>query len=214
MYNTEAAFSKALTARLRKEHIRVTRIESHGTGNGIPDMFVDGRGVDTFLELKNDPTLSIYNKVIKVAWRPGQKAWMFEYFCKHTTKSCLTLVACCDGIIIIPMYSTFPDDRVYNPTGISYEDLKQFRLSRILDAMQEFFLINDHCEPPAKHTYLDYINAFVDKFYPGIDYDPECLWNPELLDKTIDLKVFNSSKLNMILTLEATILNSKEKEDG
>ena len=46
MYKTEAEFSKALTARLRKEHIRVTRIESHGTGNGIPDMFVDGRGVE------------------------------------------------------------------------------------------------------------------------------------------------------------------------
>ena len=88
MYRTEAEFSKALTARLRKEHIRVTRIESHGTGNGIPDMFVDGRGVDTFLELKNDPTISIHNKVIKVAWRPGQKAWMFEYFCKHTLKNC------------------------------------------------------------------------------------------------------------------------------
>lgn len=214
MYRTEAEFSKALTARLKREHIRVTRIESHGTGNGIPDMFVDGRGVDTFLELKNDPTLSIHNKVIKVAWRPGQKAWMFEYFCKHTLKNCLTLIACCDGIIIIPMISTFTDDRVYNPVGISYEDLKQYRLSRILDAMQTYFVIHDHCVPPAAHTYLDYVNAFVDEFYPDVDYDPECLLNPDLLDKTIDIKVFNYIKLDMILTLEATLLNSKEKKDG
>lgn len=214
MYRTEAEFSKALTARLKREHIRVTRIESHGTGNGIPDMFVDGRGLDCWIELKNDPVLSIHNRVITVAWRPGQKAWMYEYFIKHTTKNCLTLVACCDGIIIIPMFSTFADDRVYNPIGIFYEDLKQFRLSRILDAMQTYFVIHDSYVPPAEHTYLDYINAFVDEFYPGIDYDPECLWSPDLLDKTIDIKAFNSGKLNMILTLEATILNSREKEDG
>ena len=214
MYRTEAEFSKALTARLKREHIRVTRIESHGTGNGIPDMFVDGRGVDTFLELKNDPTHSINSKNIKVAWRPGQKAWMFEYFTKHTTKSCLTLVAYKDGVAIIPMTSTFPDDRAYDPQVISYEDLKQFRLSRILDVMQGFFYIRDSFVPAGDHTYLDYINAFVDLYYPGIDYDPECLWDPDLLDKTVDMKYFNNHKLNIALTLEATILNSKEKEDG
>lgn len=214
MYRTEAEFSKALTTRLKREHIRVTRIESHGTGNGIPDMFVDGRGVDTFLELKNDPTHSINSKNIKVAWRPGQKAWMLEYFRKHVIKNCLTLVACKDGITIIPMVESFPDDRVYDPQVISYEDLKQIRLSRILDAMQTCFFVNDSCVPPTAYTYLDYINAFVDEFYPGIDYDPECLWDPDLLDKSIDLKYFNNHKLNIALTLEATILNSKEKEDG
>lgn len=209
MYSTERAFSKALTARLKREHIRVTRIESHGTGNGIPDMFVDGRGVDCWIELKNDPTLSIHNKVIKVAWRPGQKAWMLEYYIKHTTKNCLTLVACCDGVIIIPMMSNFTDDKVYDPQGITWKDFNQFKLSRILDAMQESFFIHDNT-PPDEHTYLDYVNAFVDKFYPGIDYDPECLWNPDLLDKTASIKIFNCNKLNMILTLEATILNNKE----
>ena len=214
MYRTEADFSKALTARLKREHIRVTRIESHGTGNGIPDMFVDGRGVDTFLELKNDPTHSISSGNIKVAWRPGQKAWMLEYFRKHVIKSCLTLVACKDGVVIIPMTESFPDDRVYNPQVISYEDLKTFRLCRILDAMQTCFFIHDRGVPPVAHTYLDYVNAFVEEFYPDIDYDPECLWDPDLLDRFVDLKYFNNHKLNMILTLEATFLNSKEKEDG
>lgn len=80
--------------------------------------------------------------------------------------------------------------------------------------MQTCFFIHDSCVPPATHTYLDYVNAFVDEFYPGIDYDPECLWDPDLLDKTVDIKYFNNHKLNMILTLEATILNSREKEDG
>lgn len=213
MYRTEAEFSKALIARLKREHIRVTRIESHGTGNGIPDMFVDGRGVDTFLELKNDPMHSINSKNIKVAWRPGQKAWMFEYHIKHVTKSCLTLVACKDGVAIIPMTSTFPDDRVYDPQVISYEDLKQIRLSRILEVMQDYFIAGTFKET-LEGNYLDYINAFVDLYYPGIDYDPECLWDPDLLDKTVDIKYFNNHKLNIALTLEATILNSKEKEDG
>ncbi|MBR6135017.1 MAG: hypothetical protein IKQ22_00825 [Clostridia bacterium] len=213
MYRTEAEFSKALTARLKREHIRVTRIESHGTGNGIPDMFVDGRGIDTFLELKNDPTHSINSKNIKVAWRPGQKAWMFEYHTKHITKSCLTLVACKDGLVIIPMTSTFPDDKVYDPQVISYEDLKTFRLYRILEAMQDYFLVGTFKET-LEGNYLDYVNAFVDEFYPGIDYDPECLWDPDLLDKHANISYFNEHKLNMILTLEATILNSKEKEDG
>ena len=214
MYRTESEFSKALTARLKREHIRVTRIESHGTGNGIPDMFVDGRGVDTFLELKNDPAHSINSKSIKVAWRPGQKAWMLEYFIKHTTKNCLTLVACKDGVAIIPMASTFPNDVVYDPQVISYEDLKQFRLSRILDAMQGYFYIRDSFVPARDFTYLDHVNAFVDLYYPGTDYDPECLWNPDLLDKHADIRYFNNHKLNMILTLEATILNSMEDKDG
>ena len=138
---------------------------------------------------------------------------MFEYHTKHITKSCLTLVACKDGITIIPMTSTFPDDIVYDPQVISYEDIKQFRLYRILEAMQDYFLVGTFKET-LEGNYLDYINAFVDEFYPGIDYDPECLWDPDLLDKHANISYFNNHKLNMILTLEATILNSKEKEDG
>ena len=205
MYRTEAAFSKALIARLNKEHIRTTRIESPSTGVGIPDLYVDGRGVDTFLELKNDPKHSIFAKTIKVAWRPGQTAWMFEYFCKHTTKNCLTLVACCDGIIIIPMTYSFKDHIVYEPKGITYNDFRKIKLHRVLDAMQTYFFTQ------GAENYLDYINKFVDLFYPGIDYDPECLWNPNMLEDHIDIRVFNNYKLDMIMTLEATAINNKWK---
>ena len=62
MYNTEHAFSVAFCSKLKKAGLFVTRIESHGTGNGIPDIFVCGRGLDTWLELKNDPKLSIKDK--------------------------------------------------------------------------------------------------------------------------------------------------------
>lgn len=202
MYKTEHEFSKSLSDRLTKAGLMVTRIESHNTGNGIPDMFVCSRGLDTWLELKNDTKLSIRDKVIKIAWRPGQVAWMYTYFQKHRTKSCLTLVAASDGVFIIPMTATFKDHVVYNPQSISYEDFKWINIWRVLEAMSVYW-IKDSDE-----NYLDMINSFVDEFYPGVDYDPECLFNPDLLDKTANAEVFNSTKLDIIMTLEATIRNN------
>ena len=203
MYKTEHDFSKSFSDKLAKKYLMVTRIESHNTGNGIPDMFVCGRGLDTWLELKNDPKLSIKDKAIKVAWRPGQIAWMYTYFQKHLTKCCLTLVAVSDGIFIVPMTSAFKDHIVLNPQSISYEDLKWVDIWRVLNAMSTYLLSNDSSD-----TYLDMINSFVDEFYPGVDYDPECLFNPDMLDKPADSISFNNSKLDMVMTLEATIRNN------
>lgn len=204
MYKTEHDFSKSLSDKLAKARLMVTRIESHNTGNGIPDIFVCGCGLDTWLELKNDPKLSIKDKVIKVAWRPGQIAWMHTYFQKHMLNNCLTLVAASDGIFIIPMINTFKDHMVYNPQSISYEDLGWINIPRVLTAMSTYWIKCNYDD----RTYLDMLNSFVDKFYPGIDYDPECLFNPDMLDKTADTKVFNDIKLDIIMTLEATIHNN------
>ena len=204
MYKTEHDFSKSFSDRLAKARLMVTRIESHNTGNGIPDIFVCGRGLDTWLELKNDTKLSIKDKAIKVAWRPGQVAWMYTYFQKHMFKNCLTLVAVSDGIFIIPMTSAFKDHIVLNPQSISYEDLKWIDISRVLDAMSTYWV---KCNDDTR-TYLDMLNSFVDEFYPGVDYDPECLFNPDMLDKTANTEVFNNGKLDIIMTLEATILNN------
>ena len=202
MYKTEHEFSKSLSDRLTKAGLMVTRIESHNTGNGIPDMFVCGRGLDTWLELKNDHKLSIKDKMIKVAWRPGQVAWMYTYFQKHRTKSCLTLVAVSDGIFIIPMTATFKDHIVYNQQGICYEDLKWINICRVLDAMSTYVVTSD-CT-----TYIDMINSFVGTFYPDVEYDSECLFNSDMLDEPVNIEVFNSSKLDIIMTLEATIRNN------
>ena len=202
MYKTEHEFSKSFSDRLAKAGLMVTRIESHNTGNGIPDMFVCGRGLDTWLELKNDTKLSVKDKVIKVAWRPGQVAWMYTYFQKHRTKSCLTLVAASDGIFIIPMTATFKDRTVYNPQSISYEDFKWINIWRVLEAMSTYVVTYD-CT-----TYIDMINSFVDMFYPGVEYDPECLFNPDLLDRLANIEVFNGNKLDIIMTLEAIIRNN------
>ena len=202
MYKTEHEFSKSFSDRLAKARLMVTRIESHNTGNGIPDMFVCGMGLDTWLELKNDTKLSIKDKQIKVAWRPGQIVWMYTYFQKHLTKCCLTLVAVSDGIFIVPMISAFKDHIVLNPQSISYEELKWINIPRVLGAMSTYWLKG------SDENYLDMINSFVDEFYPGVDYDPECLFNPDMLDKTANIEVFNSGKLDIIMTLEATIRNN------
>ena len=203
MYKTEHEFSKSLSDRLVKSGLMVTRIESHNTGNGIPDMFVCGRGLDTWLELKNDHKLSVKDKVIKVAWRPGQVAWMYTYFFQmHRTKSCLTLVAASDGIFIIPMTATFKDHIVYNPQGICYEDLKWINICQVLNAMSTY-VVTSGCT-----TYIDMLNSFVDTFYPGVEYDPECLFNPDMLDEPANIEVFNGNKLDIIMTLEATIRNN------
>ena len=204
MYKTEHDFSKSFSDRLAKARLMVTRIESHNTGNGIPDMFVCGRGLDTWLELKNDPKLSIKDKVIKVAWRPGQVAWMYTYFQKHMFKNCLTIVAASDGIFIIPMTAAFKDHVVFNPQSISYEDLRCIDICRVLEAMSTYWV---KCNDDTR-TYLGMLNSFVDEFYPDVDYDPECLFNPDLLDKTANTEVFNNGKLDIIMTLEATIRNN------
>ena len=100
------------------------------------------------------------------------------------------------------MTATFKDHIVYNPQGISYEDLKWINICRVLDAMSTYVMTSG-CT-----TYIDIINSFVRTFYPGVEYDPECLFNPDLLDEPANTEVFNSSKLDIIMTLEATIRNN------
>jgi hypothetical protein len=201
MYSTEHAFSVAFCSKLKKAGMLVTRIESHGTGNGIPDMFVVGTGWDCWVELKNMPDKSIYSKVLTVPWRPGQVAWMFQYFNTIRIRSCLTIVACCDGVIIIPMIHTFKERKVYNPTGITWKDWSKINVRRVIQAMSAYI---------RGTNYLDAVNKLCGMFYTGMDYDPECLWNPDLLDKQCDYKIFNSQKLDVIMTMEFTAMNNKE----
>ena len=40
MYSNEAMFSRSLSTKLKDAGFGVVTIESHSTGNGIPDMFV------------------------------------------------------------------------------------------------------------------------------------------------------------------------------
>lgn len=202
MYNTEYNFSKAFCSKLKKAGMFVTRIESHGTGNGIPDLFVAGVGWDCWVELKNMPDKSIYSKVLTVPWRPGQIPWALQYFNTVCTHNCLTIVACCDGVVIIPMICAFEKHKVYNPIGITWKDWSRINIPRVLNAMSTFIRGFDN--------YLGLINKLCTVFYPGVDYDPECLWEPDLLDSPADYRVFNSKKLDVIMTMEFTVMNNKE----
>lgn len=203
MYDAENVFSKALTNRLNRFGMRVTRIETHSTINGIPDMFVDGHGFDCFIELKNDKKASVYDKVIKVQWRPGQQAWMYEYFLKHKrSKCCLTIISCCDGWFIIPMTQIFKYNNVTNANcfGITYDELKHATISRLIHLMSTHFINND--------TYRNAIIAMVNRFYgTTVDYDPDVLWSKQTIDDTFDACVFESAKLEMFSTLESTVRN-------
>ena len=207
MYSTENDFSIALTKRLSKLGMRATRIESHGTGNGIPDMYIDGHGFDCFIELKNDKKASITDKVLKVEWRPGQQAWMYEYFLKHKrSKCCLTIIACSDGWFVIPMTKVYKGDVVYNVDnyGISYEDLKHITIGRLLHLMTTRFEFGT--------DYRNAINSMVNMFWrfndgSVIDYDPDALWNEQTIDNQFEPEVFESAKLEMFLTLESTMRN-------
>lgn len=209
MYATEKDFSTFLTAKLTKLGMRATRIESHGTGNGIPDMFVDGYGFDCFIELKNDKKLSIHDKTIKIQWRPGQQAWMYEYFLKHKySKCCLTIIACSDGWFIIPMTKVFGNNIIYNVDNcaISYEDLKYVNICRLLHFM------STHIHFALPDTYRNAIVVMVNKFWhfsdgTTVDYDPDVLWDEQTIDNVFDSAVFESAKLDMFLTLESIMKN-------
>lgn len=204
MYNTEHDFSKAFCSKLKKAGMFVTRIESHGTGNGIPDLFVAGMGWNYWVELKNMPDKSIYSKVLTVPWRPGQIPWALQYFNTMCTHNCLTIVACCDGVVIIPMICAFEKHKVYNPVGITWKDWSRINVPRVLQAMSEYFI-----HYPGL-SYREIIIKFCNHFYPDIDCDPDTLWNPYLLDNRADYKVFNSQKLDVIMTMEFTAMNNKE----
>ena len=102
MFSSEANFARSLSAKLKKHGYNVTRLESHSTGNGIPDMFVQGKGKDVFLELKNCPKLSVFNQYIKIPYRPGQVAWMYDYYLYHSKKKwCKTVIALCNGYLVV-----------------------------------------------------------------------------------------------------------------
>lgn len=91
-----------------------TRIESHGTGVGIPDLFVQGFGWDCWIELKCDMKQSIDQVMFKVPWRPGQQAWMMRYFTAHNkNKCCITIMKVKGGMMLIANARVFNNQEVY-----------------------------------------------------------------------------------------------------
>lgn len=147
MWESEQKFSHALIKLLKSEGFVCNRIESHGTLNGMPDMFVQGHGMDTFIEFKNMKNASVNDERLKVSWRPGQVAWSVTYRNCHTysingffiTRCSWTFIGCNDGIIALPMWSNFMLNEV-NTSDIKYIIDKHTKIKDILMAHSQLVM--------------------------------------------------------------------------
>lgn len=97
-YRTENAFSKALVAALKRKGAFVQRIESGGTGRGIPDLYCIINNKAVWIELKR-----VHHKASgyeTIPWRPGQQAWLTDVV--QRGQRALTLCCFDDLISCIP----------------------------------------------------------------------------------------------------------------
>lgn len=147
MWESEQKFSRYLIGRLKNEGFMCSRIETHGTLNGMPDMFVQGNGMDTFIELKNMKKVSVNDERFKVPWRPGQVSWATVYRNNHKhyvnvfdiTRCSWTFIGCSDGIIALPMWSNFMLNEV-NTSDIKYIIDRQTKIKDILMAHSQLVM--------------------------------------------------------------------------
>ena len=175
----ESKFSAALVRKFNSSGCNVTRIESHGTGNGIPDMYVLGFGSDFWLELKHDPKLRQSMEHIKVDWRPGQQAWMYTYYLQHNKKRlCLTIIKAGKGYYIVPMFMVYREDTVFFPIWVEKLDIRMLWLLTHKPLCLTGF------------TYRDMLLTFMETWFPDVDYDPEVLWNKDNIDELAEWTVF------------------------
>ena len=191
----EAEFARSLSGILSHRGFNITRIESRTTGNGIPDMFVQGHGEDYWLELKYDKNLKPDQSHIKIQWRPGQVAWMYEYFLAHSqVKCCLTVVGCPYGCYIIRMSKPFENKEAYFPEFVPKEYYKWLPVILYICSNPNDFA---ECD-----TYREAVIKFVEECFPGLeDYDPEVLFDPEIIDNRFDREIFYNKMVGMYLDL-------------
>jgi len=118
-YRNEAAFSKVVCSHFRTAGFMVQRIESGITSKGIPDIFMCNKQHPVvWLELKRQHTTlkptGFYNII---DWRPGQQAWMFDFFV-NTGIVCYTIACFNDIIAVIPMNKIYINNRVDVSQGV------------------------------------------------------------------------------------------------
>jgi len=205
MYANEQSFSKALTAKMKKQGVDYTRIESHGTANGIPDLFVMSGLDDMWIELKNDSTVFHTAAYIKVAWRPGQQAWFEQYRRHHISKRGVTLMSGADCIFIIPM------DRLYSSNIVALPWYVDYATWKMLDIKQVLSCVCFKYKYPKCNTYREAFIEFMEIVYgpetlKAYDWDPEVAWtNAEdswnlmlphgtTIDSMFDEQIFNDNR--------------------
>lgn len=117
MWDNEVKFSRYFTQKLRDAGFFVQRLESHSTGNGIPDTFIAGYGASTFLEFKNNKSMTVDSVKILVAWRPGQQAWAANYANK-TGRHTFTIVGGDNCVCFIKMKDVNLRTKVVTPSSL------------------------------------------------------------------------------------------------
>lgn len=134
MWRSERDFVQYIKNKLKG--ISMTRIESGGTGNGIPDMYVVARGYSFWIEFKNMRNDSIKDNEWNITWRPGQQAWLLQntpmYLTKTTTHYNInyTVVGMKDGIVIIPMTKFYTDNRVMNTIHVKTVSISELKSNK------------------------------------------------------------------------------------
>ena len=177
MYNTEAEFSKALCDKMRRDgRIDYTRIESHGTANGIPDLYVMAGFNQYWVELKNSKSASVNSlkTTIKVPWRPGQQAWFEQYRRHNICRYGVTLMSAADCVFIIPMDRIYENNTVYFPWFIKYGLFDKLRLSIILDAAG---IGMGNIYKTYREAFLNFMDIVIGSYKLGAyDFDPDVAW--------------------------------------
>jgi hypothetical protein len=109
-YRNEAAFGKHLCECLVQKGYFVQRIETGGTGRGVPDVYIGAPKEQYWVEFKRIHAI-FSPKTWEIPWRPGQQAWMYKHY-KLTGVPCFTFVAYNNLIACIPMTKIYSGDRV------------------------------------------------------------------------------------------------------
>lgn len=140
-YQSESSFKQALLRVMRSHGLMCTCVETGKTSQGVPDVFVMGRGGDIWIELKNEPERTLQDKeVLKVDWRPGQQAWMWHYFLAHNTnKCCLTIVALKDSFGIITMSNGVLFEQNMVPKGSIIEVQSLGEIAKVVGESCKFY---------------------------------------------------------------------------
>lgn len=143
MYRSESSFKQSLLKALRARGCMCVCIESHETVCGIPDVYVigKGKGCDGWIELKSmkDGAWEPRKKQWKIAWRPGQQAWAYEYYVRmNEEKYTLTIAALSEGYIIIPMTCMRDDGYVKEEEVLKCNTL-QVLVGHVIEWLEEMW---------------------------------------------------------------------------
>jgi hypothetical protein len=136
----EEDFSKKLATALRNRGYQIQRIESHKTGRGIPDLWIQTPFGSNWWELKANEGKGFWFDTddLYIEWQPGQQSWMYDKYIASGKKSpCHTI--CCrnnGAIVTITMDRQFPDKLVTEPKNVwYYENIREFLAKQVLERL-------------------------------------------------------------------------------